>query len=639
MPIKRAETLLEYKLNYDKSIQDPESFWFEEGKCLDWIRPYSRAKDTSYENGAFHIRWYEDGFLNASANCLDRHLPTKANQTAIIWEGDNPEESRKITYQELYEETCKFANVLKSLGIARGDRVIIYLPMIPEIAVALLACARIGAIHSVVFGGFSAESLTNRIDDSGAKLIITSNVALRGGKQLQFKKNVDNAIALSKGQTVKSVIVFKRQEADVEMIANRDYDYTTLMNKVSKDCPPEAMNAEDPLFILYTSGSTGKPKGVVHTTGGYLVYASMTFSHVFGYNPGDIYWCTADVGWVTGHSYIIYGPLACGATTLMFEGIPTYPTGERFWQVIDKHKVNIFYTAPTALRSLMREGEEALASTKRDSLKLLGSVGEPIDPTSWQWYFDKVGHGRCPIMDTWWQTETGGILISPLPITPLKPGSATLPFYGVEPSIIDDINTSNAEMVTSSGGSLIIKNSWPGMARSLYNAQDRFIDTYFRKYRNSYFTGDGAHVDEDGYYWITGRIDDVINVSGHRIGTAEIESVIKMHTEVVESAVVGFPHQIKGQGIFAFIVLNDDADSNKILKELTDLVRSVIGPVAAIDKLQITPSLPKTRSGKVMRRILRKVAAHDFDDFGDTSTLLDPTVVDQLIKTRKKLEE
>lgn len=632
----QAKTFADYKKHYDLSIADPEKFWTEEGKRLDWIKPFTKVKNTSFAADDFYIRWYEDGLLNAAENCLDRHLATLGDKIAIIWEGDDPQESRQITYKELHADVCRLANGLKQLGVEKGDRVVIYLPMIPEAAVSMLACARIGAVHSVVFGGFSPESLASRIIDCAPKVVITSNVALRGGKVLPFKENVDKALAIAGPESVTHVIVVERAIVVTDWVKDRDRWYHELVDAQSLDCPVTPMGAEDPLFTLYTSGSTGKPKGVLHTTGGYLVYAAMTFEHVFAYELADIYWCTADVGWITGHSYIIYGPLANGATTVMFEGIPTYPTPERFWQIIDKYKVTTFYTAPTAIRSLIHLGEEYLKTTHRTSLKLLGSVGEPIDPTTWEWYHEQVGFGSRPIVDTWWQTETGGILISPLPrLTPLKPGSATLPFYGIQPAIVDH---EGQILEGAASGNLIIKDSWPGQARTLYNDRQRYIDTYFKPYPTFYCTGDGAFRDEDGYYWITGRVDDVLNVSGHRLGTAEIEASLNAHESVIESAVVGWPHSIKGQGIYAYVVLNPQHPLPDIESILVQWVRGHIGPIATIDHIQVTESLPKTRSGKVMRRILRKVAANELGDFGDTSTLLDPSLIDTLIKGAKKPE-
>ncbi|WP_444994408.1 acetate--CoA ligase [Aliikangiella sp. IMCC44359] len=626
----------EYFEMYQASIENNETFWSEQGKRLDWIKPYTQIKDVSYAKDDLHIQWYHDGTLNVSANCIDRHLPAKAEQTAIIWEGDNPDISKKISYQELYNHVCRFANVLKERGVAKGDRVTLYMPMIPEAAYAMLACARIGAVHSVVFGGFSADALAGRIIDCESKLVITADFSNRGGKQIPLKKNVDDA-AKKAGVSdyLESVLVVKNSETEVEWNDSLDFWYHEQAEKVSAECPPEEMNAEDPLFILYTSGSTGKPKGVLHTSGGYLVYASITHQYVFDYHPGDIYWCTADVGWITGHSYIVYGPLANGATTLMFEGVPNYPDSSRFWQVCDKHQVNVCYTAPTAIRALMREGDGPVKSTSRQSLRLLGSVGEPINPEAWQWYYDVIGEQRCPIVDTWWQTETGGILISPLPgATPLKPGSATRPMFGIQPALVD---SEGQELSGATDGNLVIKDSWPGQMRTVYGDHQRFIDTYFSTFEGLYFTGDGARRDEDNYYWITGRVDDVLNISGHRMGTAEVESALVAHPKVAEAAVVGYPHDIKGQGIYTFVTLNAGLEGNDALeKELVQWVRKEIGPIASPDFIQFAPGLPKTRSGKIMRRILRKIAENDFSNLGDISTLAEPAVVDDLISNRKQ---
>ena len=622
----------EYKKMYRHSVENPDSFWDEHGKRIDWIKPYTKIKDVSYAPDDLHIRWYQDGTLNASVNCLDRHLESRGDQVAIIWEGDEPSDSKTLTYRELYEEVCRFANVLKNNGVKKGDRVTIYLPMVPEIAVAVLACARIGAIHSVIFGGFSPDSIAGRIHDSDSTLIVTADEGMRGGRPVPLKKNADEA--LKKCPTVEKCIVLRRTGSDVNWEDGRDVWYHEAIANASTICPPEEMNAEDPLFILYTSGSTGTPKGVLHTTGGYMVYASMTHQYVFDYHDGEIYWCTADVGWITGHSYIVYGPLANGATTLIFEGVPNYPDSSRFWQVCDKHKVNIFYTAPTAIRALMREGNGPVEATKRDSLRLLGSVGEPINPEAWMWYYNTVGEGRCPIVDTWWQTETGGILISPLPgATPLKPGSATRPFFGITPQIVD----ANGKVLEGAAeGNLILTDSWPGQMRTVYGDHDRFIKTYFSTYEGNYFTGDGCRRDDDGYYWITGRVDDVINVSGHRMGTAEVESALVGHPKVAESAVVGYPHEIKGQGIYAYVTLMEGEESSDELRiELVNWVRKEIGPIASPDLVQWAPGLPKTRSGKIMRRILRKIAANEHDQLGDTTTLADPAVVDDLVKHRK----
>ena len=622
-----------YRAMYEASIRDPETFWGEHGKRIDWIRPYSRVKNCSFAHPDVSIKWFEDGTLNVSANCIDRHLKERGDQVAIIWEPDDPgAEARHITYRELHREVNIFANVLKSMGVSRGDRVTIYLPMIPEAAYAMLACARIGAIHSVVFGGFSPDSLVGRITDCKSKLVITADEGLRGGKTIKLKHNTDEALTKSLGE--EKVIVIRRTGSSCAMHAGRDFWYHELAANVSADCPPEEMSAEDPLLILYTSGSTGTPKGVVHTSGGYLVYAALTHQTVFNYHDGDLYWCTADVGWITGHSYIVYGPLANGATTLMFEGVPNYPDQSRFWQVVDKHKVNILYTAPTAIRALMGAGDDYVTRTSRESLKLLGSVGEPINPEAWEWYYRVVGEERCPIVDTWWQTETGGIMITPLPgATKLKPGSATFPFFGVEPAIVD--SDGNLQEGVASGN-LVILAAWPGIARTVYGDHQRFVDTYFSAYKGKYFTGDGCRRDKDGYYWITGRVDDVINVAGHRMGTAEVESALVSHPKVSEAAVVGYPHDIKGQGIYCYVTLMaGETWSDKLKIELRDWVRKEIGPIASPDLIQFAPGLPKTRSGKIMRRILRKIAEDDFSDLGDISTLADPTVVDDLIQNRQ----
>jgi acetyl-CoA synthetase len=619
-----------YQDMYKQSIADPDAFWGEQGKRIDWIKPYTQVKDVDY-TGDVNIKWYADGTLNASANCLDRHLATRSDQTAIIWEGDDPNDSRTMTYAELHAEVCKLSNGLKSIGAKKGDRITIYMPMIPEAAVAMLACTRIGAIHSIVFGGFSPDALAGRIKGCDSNIIITADEGVRGGKPIPLKANTDAAVALS--SSVEKVVVVKRTGGDVAWDDSRDVWYHELIGDASSEFAPEEMNAEDPMFILYTSGSTGQPKGVLHTTGGYMVYASMTHQYVFDYHDGDIYWCTADVGWVTGHSYIVYGPLANGATTLMFEGVPNYPDNSRFWQVCDKHQVNIFYTAPTAIRALMREGDGPVTSTDRSSLRLLGSVGEPINPEAWMWYYNVVGDGRCPIVDTWWQTETGGILITPLPgATDLKPGSASKPFFGIQPQIVDGDGN---PLEGACEGNLCITDSWPGQMRSLYEDHDRFVQTYFSTYPGKYFTGDGCRRDEDGYYWITGRVDDVINVSGHRMGTAEVESSLVEHHDVAEAAVVGAPHEIKGQGIYAYVTLNVGVEPTDALrKELVQWVRKDIGPIASPDWLQWAPGLPKTRSGKIMRRILRKIAEDDFSALGDTSTLADPAVVEDLIENR-----
>jgi acetyl-CoA synthetase len=618
---------------YKASVADPVAFWREQGKRIDWIKPYTKIKDVSYDAKDLHIRWYEDGSLNVAANCIDRHLAKRADQTAIIWEGDDPKDSKHITYRQLHDEVCKFSNVLKANGVKKGDRVTIYLPMIPEAAYAMLACARIGAVHSVVFGGFSPDSLAGRILDCRSDVVITADEGLRGGKAVPLKVNTDQALKLC--PNVKRAIVVKRTGGNVAMQAGRDVWYHDEAAKVPATCEPEVMNAEDPLFILYTSGSTGKPKGVLHTTGGYLVFASMTHHYVFDYHDGDIYWCTADVGWVTGHSYIVYGPLSNGATTLMFEGVPNYPTVSRFWEVIDKHKVNIFYTAPTAIRALMRDGEAPVKKTSRASLRLLGSVGEPINPEAWLWYHRVVGDGRCPIVDTWWQTETGGILITPLPgATALKPGSATRPFFGVVPQVVD---AEGKVLEGETTGNLVLADSWPGQMRTVYGDHERFIETYFKTYPGKYFTGDGCRRDKDGYYWITGRVDDVINVSGHRLGTAEVESALVGHTKVAEAAVVGYPHDIKGQGIYAYVTLKAGVEaSEELRKELGQWVGKEIGAIARPDVIQWAPGLPKTRSGKIMRRILRKIAEGDTSNLGDTTTLADPAVVQDLVANARK---
>ena len=622
-----------YKRLYSASTKDPVKFWGDHGKRIDWFKPYTKVKNVSFAPGKVSIKWYEDGITNAAYNCVDRHLADRADQVAIIWEGDNPSESKKITYRKLHEEVSRFANVLKAHGVKKGDRVTIYLPMIPEAAYAMLACARVGAVHSVVFGGFSPDSLAGRIEDCDSKIVITADEGLRGGRPVPLKKNVDAADGKVKGG-IATVIVVKRTGGHVTMQEGRDVWYHEEAAKVSAHCPPAEMKAEDPLFILYTSGSTGKPKGVLHTTGGYLVYAAMTHQYVFDYKDGEIYWCTADVGWVTGHSYILYGPLANGATTLMFEGVPTYPTISRFWDVVDKHKVNIFYTAPTAIRALMQAGDEPVKKTKRKSLRLLGSVGEPINPEAWEWYYRVVGDNRCPIVDTWWQTETGGILITPLPgATALKPGSATRPFFGVMPEVVD---AEGKVLKGACEGNLVIADSWPGQMRTVYGDHKRFMETYFSAYKNKYFTGDGCRRDADGYYWITGRVDDVINVSGHRMGTAEVESALVAHPKVSEAAVVGYPHDIKGQGIYAYVTLMaGEKGSVDLRKELVSWVRNEIGPIASPDLIQFAPGLPKTRSGKIMRRILRKIAEDEYGALGDTSTLADPAVVDDLVKNRQ----
>jgi acetyl-CoA synthetase len=621
-----------YQALYAESLADPDAFWGKHGKRIDWIKPYSQISDVSYDAKDLHIKWFADGSLNAAANCLDRHLAARGDQTAIIWEGDEPDQHRHITYKELHQDVCKFANVLKANGAKKGDRITLYMPMIPEAAVAMLACVRIGAVHSVVFGGFSPDALAGRIQDCDSNMIITADEGVRGGRPIPLKANTD--AALKSCPECKTVIVVKRTGGAIDWMDNRDVWYHEAMQNASPDCPPEEMNAEDPMFILYTSGSTGKPKGVLHTTGGYMVYASMTHHYVFDYHDGDIYWCTADVGWVTGHSYIIYGPLANGAVTLMFEGVPTYPDSSRFWRVVEKHKVNIFYTAPTAIRALMREGDGPVTCCDRTSLRLLGSVGEPINPEAWMWYHKVVGEERCPIVDTWWQTETGGILISPLPgATATKPGSATKPFFGIEPILVD---ADNNQLDGATDGNLCIAQSWPGQMRTVYGDHKRFIETYFTTFPGRYFTGDGARRDADGYYWITGRVDDVLNVSGHRMGTAEVESALVAHPKVAEAAVVGYPHDIKGQGIYAYVTLVAGASADDALAtELRQWTRTQIGPIATPDLLQWAPQLPKTRSGKIMRRILRKIAANEYDQLGDTSTLTDPAVVDDLVENRQ----
>ena len=622
----------QYEKMYAESVSDPDAFWGAHGKRLDWIQPYSKVKNTHYAKDDVSIKWYEDGTLNACVNCVDRHLETRGAQTAIIWEGDEPDQDTRISYTQLHEEVCRFANVLKGRGVKKGDRVTIYMPMIPEATYAMLACARIGAVHSVVFGGFSPDALAGRILDCESTCVITADEGIRGGKTIPLKANTD--AALEKCPDVDTVIVVTRTGNEVAMQSDRDVVYEDARAAAEPTCPAEEMNAEDPLFILYTSGSTGKPKGVLHTTGGYMVYASMTHQYVFDYKDGEIYWCTADVGWVTGHSYIVYGPLANGATTLMFEGVPNYPDNSRFWDVCDKHQVNIFYTAPTALRALMREGDGPVKATSRKSLRLLGSVGEPINPEAWLWYYNVVGEGKSPIVDTWWQTETGGILITPLPgATALKPGSATLPFFGIKPQLVD---AEGAVLEGAASGNLCITDSWPGQMRSVYGDHQRFIETYFVQYPGTYFTGDGCRRDADGYYWITGRVDDVLNISGHRLGTAEVESALVAHAQVAEAAVVGYPHDIKGQGIYCYVTLNAGlAGDEGLKKDLVQWVRKEIGPIASPDLIQFAPGLPKTRSGKIMRRILRKIAEDDFSNLGDTSTLADPAVVDDLIDNRQ----
>ncbi|KRA54299.1 acetyl-coenzyme A synthetase [Pseudoxanthomonas sp. Root65] len=632
---KARITREQYQRDYQASIDDPDAFWGKAAERLDWFKKPTQIKDVSYALDDFHIRWFADGELNASVNCLDRQLAARGDKIALLFEPDGPDTpSYGVTYRELYERTCRLANALRALGVKKGDRVTLYLPMIPDAAVAMLACARIGAIHSVVFGGFAPNSIADRVADCGSKLIITADEGLRGGKKVPLKANVDAALKLPGTNSVETVLVVRHTGGAVDMQMPRDRWFDAVVDAQPAECEPERMNAEDPLFILYTSGSTGKPKGVLHTTGGYLLYAAYTHEAVFDLREDDIYWCTADVGWVTGHSYIVYGPLANGATAVMFEGVPNYPNVSRFWEVIDKHKVTIFYTAPTAIRALMREGEAPVKKTSRASLRLLGSVGEPINPEAWRWYYDVVGDARCPIVDTWWQTETGGILITPLAgAIDLKPGSATLPFYGVRPALVD---ANGEQLEGATEGNLVLLDSWPGQMRTVYGDHQRFIDTYFRTYPGSYFTGDGCRRDADGYYWITGRVDDVINVSGHRIGTAEVESALVAHPKVAEAAVVGFPHDIKGQGIYAYVTLKaGEAQSDELLKELVAWVRKEIGPIATPDHLQWAPGLPKTRSGKIMRRILRKIAENAPEQLGDTSTLADPTVVESLVAERK----
>jgi len=623
----------QYETMYRNSVEDPNGFWAEQAeKFITWSKKFDKVMDYSFSPENLYIKWFEGGQLNVSYNCLDRHLATRGDQVAIIWEADNPAEDKKITYREMHTQVCKLANVLKSKGVKKGDRVCIYLPMIPEAAVAMLACTRVGAVHSIVFGGFSPDSLRDRILDSDCRLLITADESVRGGRNVPLKKNADTA--LTECPNVGTVLVVQRTGGNVAWTEGRDVWYHEAMATADSVCEPEAMDAEDPLFILYTSGSTGKPKGALHTTGGYLVYAAMTHKYTFDYQEGEIYWCTADVGWVTGHTYIVYGPLANGATSLMFEGIPNYPDMSRFWQVVDKHQVNIFYTAPTAIRSLMRAGEEPVKATSRKSLRILGSVGEPINPEAWEWYYRVVGDARCPIVDTWWQTETGGHLITPLPgATPLKPGSATRPFFGVVPALVDPAE--GTPILGAGEGALVITQPWPAQMRTVYGDHQRYVDTYFRQYPGQYFTGDGARRDEDGYYWITGRIDDVLNVSGHRLGTAEIESALVLHPQVAEAAVVGYPHDIKGQGIYAYVTPMAGVEPTDALKkELVAMVRGEIGPIAIVDLIQWAPGLPKTRSGKIMRRILRKIAANEIDSLGDTSTLADPTVVNELIENR-----
>ncbi|MGO2336703.1 acetate--CoA ligase [Providencia sp.] len=626
----------QYNDEYQRSIQDPEGFWGEKGKIVNWIKPYTRVKNTSFDPGHIDIRWFEDGTLNLSANCLDRHLAEKGDQTAIIWEGDDPLSSKHVTYRELHHDVSQFANVLKKYGIRKGDVVAIYMPMVVEAAVAMLACARIGAIHTVIFAGFSPEAVSGRVIDCKAKLIITSDEGLRAGRAIPLKKNVDDALTNPQVTTVTNVIVYHRTGNSPSWVEGRDLWWHDIIQGVSADCPPEEMNAEDPLFILYTSGSTGKPKGVLHTTGGYLVYATLTFKYTFDYHSGEVYWCTADVGWVTGHSYLLYGPLSNGAKTVMFEGVPNYPSVNRMCQIVDKHQVNILYTAPTAIRALMAEGDKAIEGTDRSSLRILGSVGEPINPEAWEWFYKKIGDSRCPVVDTWWQTETGGFMITPLPgATMLKPGSATLPFFGVRPAIVDNLGE---PLEGAAEGNLVIIDSWPGQARTLFGDHDRFEQTYFSTFKGMYFSGDGARRDEDSYFWITGRVDDVLNISGHRLGTAEIESALVSHPKVAEAAVVGIPHNIKGQAIYAYVTLISGTEpSAELYTEVRNWVRKEIGPIATPDVLHWTDSLPKTRSGKIMRRILRKIASGDTSNFGDTSTLADPGVVEKLLEEKQSM--
>jgi len=628
----------QYEAMYKRSIEDSEGFWAEQGKRIDWIQPFTQVRDVSFDEHNVNINWYKDGTLNASANCLDRHLESRGDQTAIIWEGDEPTDDRSITYKELHAEVCQFANALKTQGVRKGDVVCIYMPMVPQAVMAMLACARIGAVHSVVFGGFSPDALAGRIDDSNVKVVITADEGVRGGKTVALKKNVDEALTHPSVNTVEKVIVIKRTGVDIAWHKTRDIWYHEAIAHESKQCQPAEMRAEDPLFILYTSGSTGKPKGVVHTTGGYMVYASLTHEYVFDYHEGDVYWCTADVGWITGHTYLVYGPLANGAISLMCEGLPNYPSINRVSQIVDKHEVNILYTAPTAIRALMAEGDAAVTETKRHSLRILGTVGEPINPEAWEWYYRTIGEEKCPIVDTWWQTETGGVMITPLPgATELKPGSATRPFFGVQPALVD---AEGNVLEGAAEGNLVMLDSWPAQSRTIYGDHERFMQTYFSTYAGMYFSGDGARRDEDGYYWITGRVDDVLNVSGHRMGTAEIESALVAHPKVAEAAVVGYPHPIKGQGIYVYVTLNkgelssDAAINEALILELRKWVRQDIGPIATPDLIQLAPGLPKTRSGKIMRRILRKIAENEFDALGDTSTLADPSVVDDLIENR-----
>ncbi|WP_428242285.1 acetate--CoA ligase [Gynuella sp.] len=625
-----------YLKMYQQSVEDNEGFWREMGQRIDWYKPYTEVKDVSYDKNNLHIRWYGDGVTNVAYNCIDRHLETRGDEVALIWEGDDPSVDKKITYRQLHEHVCRLANTMKSMGLSKGDRVTLYMPMIPEAAYAMLACARIGAVHSVVFGGFSPEALAGRIIDCESKLVITADEGMRGSKTIPLKGNVDKALEHPSIECVENVLVVKRTDGKVEMMSGRDTWYHDAVNSQPAECEPEPMNAEDPLFILYTSGSTGKPKGVLHTTGGYLVYASLTHQYVFDYRPGEVYWCAADVGWVTGHTYIVYGPLANGATTLMFEGIPTYPDTGRVGQIVDKHQVNILYIAPTAIRTLMANSDVATGSSSRQSLRLLGTVGEPINPEAWKWYYETFGESRSPIVDTWWQTETGGALITPLPgATDLKPGSATRPFFGIQPALVD---STGQFLEGATEGNLVITDSWPGQMRTVYGDHERFIQTYFSTYEGLYFTGDGARRDEDGYYWITGRVDDVLNVSGHRLGTAEIESALVSHPAVAEAAVVGYPHDVKGQGIYVYVTPMEGVYPDEDLtKEVIAWVRKEIGPIASPDLIQWTQGLPKTRSGKIMRRILRKIAANEYGELGDTSTLADPSVVDELIDNHRNL--
>lgn len=640
IPASLAERTLvsaeQYRKLYQQSINDPDSFWREYAQIVEWITPFRTVKNTTFDPGHVNIRWFEDGTLNVAANCLDRHLQERGDQTAIIWEGDDASQSKTLTYRQLHQAVCRFANVLKAHGIGKGDVVALYMPMVPEAAVAMLACARIGAVHSVIFAGFSPEAIAGRIIDSSAKLVVTADEGLRAGRKIPLKKNIDDALKHLAVKSVNRVIVFRRTGNAIDWQPERDVWWHDAVDGADDICPPEAMGAEDPLFILYTSGSTGTPKGVLHTTGGYLVYAATTFKYVFDYHPGDVYWCTADVGWVTGHSYLLYGPLACGAITLMFEGVPNWPDASRMAQVVDKHQVNILYTAPTAIRALMAEGDKAITGTHRSSLRIMGSVGEPINPEAWEWYYHKIGNGRCPIVDTWWQTETGGFMITPLPgAMALKPGSAALPFFGVQPALVDNAGTP----VDGAGeGNLVITDAWPGQARTLYGDHDRFEQTYFSTFKGMYFSGDGARRDEDGYYWITGRVDDVLNVSGHRLGTAEIESALVAHPKIAEAAVVGIPHNIKGQAIYAYITLNaGETPTPELYNEVRAWMRKEIGAIATPDVLHWTDSLPKTRSGKIMRRILRKIAAGDTGNLGDTSTLADPGVVEKLLEEKHSL--